>query len=91
MSDLRELVRAAVSAATSGEQVEAYAEEERQTEVSAHRGEVEGMTFAESRGIGVRVIRDGRLGYAWAADPSDDEARDAVRRARENEIGRAHV
>ena len=33
---------------------EAYAVEERQTEVSAHGGEVEGMTFAESRGIGVR-------------------------------------
>ena len=84
MSDLRELARVVVGAATDGEQVEAYAEEERQTEVSAHRGEVEGMTFAESRGVGVRVFRDGRLGYAWAADPSDDEARDAVARARAN-------
>ena len=84
MSDLRALARVAVSAAMTGEQVEAYAEEERQTEVSAHRGEVEGMTFAESRGVGVRVIRDGRLGYAWAADPSEEEARDAVARARAN-------
>ncbi len=84
MSDLHALARVAVSAATTGEQVEAYAEEERQTEVSAHRGEVEGMTFAESRGVGVRVIRDGRLGYAWAADPSEEEARDAVARARAN-------
>ena len=84
MPDLRELARVALSAATPGEQVEAYAEEERQTEVSAHRGEVEGMTFAESRGIGVRVIRDGRLGYAWAADPSADEVREAVARARSN-------
>ena len=48
------------------------------------RGEVEGMTFAESRGLGVRVIRDGRLGYAWAADPSLDEAQETVWRAREN-------
>jgi PmbA protein len=84
VSDLRELARVVVGAATDGEQVEAYAEEERQTEVSAHRGEVEGMTFAESRGVGVRVFRDGRLGYAWAADPSEDEARDAVARARAN-------
>lgn len=84
MSDLRELVQAAMSGATDGEQVEAYAEEERKTEVSALRGEVEGMTFAESRGVGVRVIRDERLGYAWAADPSIDEVRAAVARAREN-------
>jgi PmbA protein len=84
VSELRELVQAAIGAAQPGEQVEAYAEEERQTEVSAHGGEIEGMTFAESRGIGVRVIRDERLGYAWAADPSIDEVHAAVARAREN-------
>jgi PmbA protein len=84
VSELRELVRAALDAATEGEQVEAYAEEERRTEVSALRGEVEGMTFAESRGVGVRVIRDERLGYAWAADPTEDEVRAAVAAARQN-------
>jgi PmbA protein len=82
--DLGELVHAALEAAEQDEQVEAYAEEGRQTEVSALRGEVEGMTFAESRGLGVRVIRDGRLGYAWATDPSLDEAKETVWRAREN-------
>jgi PmbA protein len=84
VSELRDLVQAALSAATDGEQVEAYAEEERRTEVSALRGEVEGMTFAESRGVGVRVIRDERLGYAWAADPTEDEVRASVAAAREN-------
>jgi PmbA protein len=84
VSELQDLVRAAVGAAEADEQVEAYAEEERQTEVSAHSGEVEGMTFAESRGVGVRVIRDERLGYAWAADPTADEVREAVARARTN-------
>jgi PmbA protein len=84
VSELADLVRAAVGAAESAEQVEAFAEEERRTEVSALRGEVEGMTFAESRGVGVRVIRDDRLGYAWASDPTEDEVRTAVARAREN-------
>ena len=84
MPDLGDLVRAAVGAAVDGEAVEAYAEESRQTEASALRGEVEGLQFAESRGLGVRLIRDGRLGYAYAADPSVDEVREAVVRAREN-------
>ena len=84
MPELHDLVSAAIGAATDGEQVEAYAEEERKTEVSALRGEVEGMTFAESRGVGIRMIRDERLGYAWAADPTTDEVRDAMARAREN-------
>ncbi len=82
--DLGDLVRAAVEAAGSGEAVEAYAEESRQTEASALRGEVEGLQFAESRGLGVRLIRDGQLGYAYAADPSLDEVRAAVATAREN-------
>jgi PmbA protein len=82
--DLRELTRAAIDAAEADEQVEAFAEEGTHTEVSALRGEVEGMTFAESRGVGVRLIRDGRLGYAFAADPSVEEVRRAVAQAREN-------
>ena len=87
MPELNDLVGAAVDAAEAGEAgeaVEAYAEESRQTEASALRGDVEGLTFAESRGVGVRVVRDQRQGYAWAADPSLEEVRDAVRRAREN-------
>jgi len=82
--ELDALVRAAVTAATDGEAVEAYAQETRQTETSALRGEVEGLTSSESRGVGVRLIRDRRLGYAWVADPSIDEVRAAVARAREN-------
>jgi PmbA protein len=93
--DLLDLCDAAVAAAADGEALEAYAEESRHTEASALRGEVEGLRFAESRGVGVRVIRDGRVGYAWAADPDADEVRTAVGRARENaalaEPDEAHV
>jgi PmbA protein len=82
--ELRDLARTAVEAAGPGELVEAYAEEGRETQVSAHRGEVEGFTSAEGRGVGVRLIGGHRLGYAFAADPTVDEVREAVARAREN-------
>jgi PmbA protein len=82
--DLLDLARVAVDAATEGEEVEAFVEESRRTEASALRGEIEGLTFAESRGLGVRLLAGGRLGYAYAADPTADEVRDGVRRAREN-------
>jgi PmbA protein len=84
VADLGELAGAAVESAMDNEAVEAYAEEARRTEVTAHKGEVEGLTFAESRGVGVRLIARGRLGYAYAADPSFDEVRAAVAKAREN-------
>jgi PmbA protein len=82
--DLGDLTKAAVEAAEGDESVEAYAEESTRTDVDALRGEVEGLTFAESRGVGVRLLSGGRLGYAYAADPSPDEVRQAVARAREN-------
>ena len=84
MPDLGDLCRVAVEAGEAGEAVEAYAEESRRTEAKALRGEVEGLEFSESRGVGVRVIREARLGYAWAADPDSDDIREIVRRAREN-------
>ncbi|MGH2637567.1 MAG: TldD/PmbA family protein, partial [Actinomycetota bacterium] len=84
MPDLRDLAAAAVGAANDDESVEAYAEESRRTEVEARKGEVEGLTSAESRGLGVRVISGGRLGFAYAADPSLEEVRRTMDLARQN-------
>jgi PmbA protein len=84
VADLQELAQAAVEAATSGEQVEAFAQDSRKTEVKARGGEVEGLEFSESSGVGVRVIREGRMGYAWVSDPSREEVASAVETAREN-------
>ena len=84
MPDLLDLARAALELAQGDEAVEAFVAESRQTEASALRGEIEGLAFSESRGAGVRVISDGRQGYAFAADPSVEEIKEAVRRAREN-------
>ena len=84
MPDLGDLVRAAVEQAADDEVLEAYAEESRHTEASALRGEVEGLLSAESRGVGVRLISGDRLGYVFAADPTIDEVRAAVGKAREN-------
>ncbi|MEX0755550.1 MAG: TldD/PmbA family protein [Actinomycetota bacterium] len=82
---LDELCRSAVEAAAGGEAIEAFAQESRSREAEARKGEIEGLSSAESRGVGVRLIAgEGRLGYAYAADPSVEEVRRAVAQAREN-------
>jgi PmbA protein len=83
MPDLPELCRLAVEAGGELGEVEAYAEETRRTSVRVRGGEVEALTSAESRGVGIRVIVEGRLGYAYGADPDRAEAADLVRRAHE--------
>lgn len=84
MSDLADLCRAAVEAAEGDEGVEAYAQETKRTVVQARRGEVEALEFSESRGVGIRVVSGGRLGYAYVADPALTEVAGAVATAREN-------
>jgi PmbA protein len=84
VTDLPDLCRAAIRAAPGDEAVEAYASETRRTEVKARAGEVESLTFSDTRGVGVRVVSAGRLGYAYAADPSLEEVAEAVARASAN-------
>ncbi|HEX9375918.1 MAG TPA: TldD/PmbA family protein [Actinomycetota bacterium] len=82
--DLTDLCAEVVGAASGDEEVEAFAQESTRTDVRARGGEVEALTFAESRGVGVRLIAGGRMGYAWVADPTSQEVREAVVRARTN-------
>jgi PmbA protein len=82
--ELDAIVERLVADATGGEGVEAYAELTTETSVTAFQGEVERLTSASSSGVGVRVVRDGRLGYAYTADLSDQGLRECLAEARAN-------
>jgi PmbA protein len=84
MPELSDLCRRAVAAAAGNEHVEAYAAENRRAQVRVRDGEVESLTFSETRGVGIRVVLGERLGYAYAADPDEDEVLDLVGAARES-------
>jgi PmbA protein len=70
---LVELARRAVEAtlAAGAGDAEAYASEEAGREVRAHGGEVESLTAATKRGIGVRAWIGRRAGYAYGTDLSE--------------------
>jgi predicted Zn-dependent protease len=64
--------RAVEAALTAGAgDAEAYASEEAGREVRVHGGEVESLTAATQRGIGVRAWIGGRVGYAYGTDFSE--------------------
>src|SRR5690606_31470136 len=73
-----------VAQARAGEGLEAYAVDETQTTVTAHGGEVESLSSARTRGVGVRIIDGGRVGYAWTADLSEAALAETLAAAREN-------
>lgn len=70
--------------AAPGEGIEAFGVDETETSVSAHGGAVESLSSARTRGVGVRVIDGGRLGYAYTADLSDAGLAEALDEARAN-------
>jgi PmbA protein len=72
-ADLEELARrAAEAAATAGaSDAEAWAEGSRSREVRVHAGEVESLTEASGRGVGIRAWIGARTGYAYGADLSE--------------------
>lgn len=95
MSALAELAEAAVEqalAAGAGD-AEAYAGEAANREVRVHAGEVESLTAATRRGLGLRVWIGGRVGYGYGTDLSADglaaiaaRAAEAARLADEDEF-----
>jgi PmbA protein len=84
VSELLELAEKVAGAAAAGEQVEAFVGRSTSTGVKVHGGEIESLTQATSAGIGVRVVRDGRQGFAWAGSLDDAVIADVLAEARDN-------
>jgi PmbA protein len=94
--DLEQIARRAVEAAQSAGagDAEAWVEEAVTRQIRVYEQNVESLTDAGSRGIGLRVFLDGRSGYAYGTDMSDEgikalaaEARETAAVADEDEFG----
>ena len=74
---LEEAAAAALAAAEAAgaTDAEAWAEERQGLEVRVYREAVESLTDAGGRGLGLRVFVDGRSGYAYGTDLSEDGLR----------------
>ena len=79
-----ELVSKVAGWASPGEDVEAYASRETETEVRAYEGEVESLTSATTAGVGIRVVSGGRQGFAYAGSLDEDVLRETLDEARDN-------
>src|SRR5262245_23672433 len=83
-SDLLAIVDKVIAQAVAGEQIEAFVSRGGETEVRIYEGEVEHFVSAQSEGIGVRVIRDGRTGFAYAGTLDAGAVDEVLADARDN-------
>ena len=83
-ADLLAIVDRVVAQAVNGEQVEAFVSRGGDTEVRIYEGEVEHFVSAQAEGIGIRVIRDGRTGFAYAGTLDESAIAEVLAEARDN-------
>jgi PmbA protein len=83
-AELLALAQRIAEQAAPGEQIEAYVARGVTTSVKAYEGEVESLTSAQSQGVGIRVIRDHRQGFAHCGTLDADVVADTLADARDN-------
>jgi PmbA protein len=84
VDDLLTLATGIAGQAATGEHIEAYVARATDTAVRVYEGEVEHFTSAQSEGLGIRVVRDGRIGFAYAGTLEPDAVAEVLAEARDN-------
>lgn len=83
-SELQAITDAVIAQARSGEQLEAFVSRGSETDIRVYEGEIEHFVSAQSEGIGVRVIRNGRTGFAYAGTLDPAAIAEVLAEARDN-------
>ncbi len=84
MPELLDIATRIAGMAGAGEQVEAYVAHSRETDVRVYGGEIESLSSAESEGVGIRVIRNSRQGFAYAGSLDPRVIEETLAEARDN-------
>jgi len=86
VTELLDVATRIAGLARDHEQVEAYVAHSRETSVRVYGGEVESLSSAESEGVGIRVIKDSRQGFAYAGSLDPQVIEETLAEARDNVI-----
>jgi PmbA protein len=84
VDDLQAIADAIVAEAVPGEQIAASLSRSTETDVRVRNGEVEHFVSAQSQGVGITVIVDGRTGTSSAGSFDEASWREVLAEAREN-------
>lgn len=82
--ELQQIADRVIERAAAGEQIEAFVSRGGETEVRVYQGEVEHFVAAQSEGIGIRVIKGGRTGFAYAGTLDESAIAEVLSEARDN-------
>lgn len=84
MSDLLDIAKRVAGWARDGEQVEAFVARSNSTSVRVFDANIESLSSSQSEGVGIRVVKDGRLGFAYAGSLDIVVLEETLAEARDN-------
>ena len=84
VEELEKIATRVVEQAIDGEEIEVACSWGRSCSVRVYEGEVESLTTADNAAIGIRVLADGREGFASAGSLDEDVIADMLADARDN-------
>jgi PmbA protein len=82
--ELLDLARRVLERAKTNEEVEVYVSRGTQTSIRVFENSIEQLTAAESAGVGVRVISEGKQGFSYVGALDERTAVEALGEARDN-------
>ena len=71
----------AARAAVNGMEAEAFIQIGVNTQINVDRQQVEKLSYSGSKGLGLRVIQDGKMGYAYTSNFSAESITDTIEQA----------
>ncbi len=83
-AELQAVADRVVEQAAAGEHIEAFVARGGETEIRVYQGDIEHFVSAQSEGIGIRVIRDGRTGFAYSGTLDEPAIAEVLAEARSN-------
>jgi PmbA protein len=84
VSELLQLAEKVAGWARPGESVEVYVSRGTETDVHIYDGEIESLSSATSAGAGIRVVANGRQGFAYVGSLEEPALAEVLAEARDN-------
>ncbi len=80
MKDLESLVKKYLK---GGFEYEVFRQRIKKLKIEVSQEEIENLSTSEESGVGVRVLRDGKIGFAYTSDLREESVKDVVEKAME--------
>jgi PmbA protein len=84
VAELQQIADRVVAMAKPGEHIEAFVSRDAETDIRIYEGQVEHFVAAQTEGVGIRVIREGRTGFAYAGVLDETAVAEVLAEARDN-------